>query len=137
MLTVTNESERYIHRRTGSRIIRAGSVWKHTPGVCSAVGTVPTNVISHFRSLLRANLGTPIKELCEQLQYGASHHQVTRARQKIIREDVLNNPKYYRLLPLYFQSLREAHPHSMFDIEFDHETGYSCINRNRTSKNMH
>ena len=45
--------------------------------------------------------------------------QVTRARQQIHRKEVLNNPKYYRLLPLYFQALREQHPHSLFDIEFD------------------
>ena len=36
-------------------------------------------------------------------------------------DQVANNPRYYRILPLYFQALREAHPRSMFDIEFDNE----------------
>lgn len=109
-------------RATGERVIKPGSVWEHTAGVCSAKANTNKNVISlseEFQTLLRANLFTPIEELMKQIPYQASKSQVTRARQQIHRKEVLNNPKYYRLLPLYFQALREQHPHSLFDIEFD------------------
>ena len=117
-------------RRTGTRMIRPGSVWTHTPVVCCAIATIPKNVIvksKRFLDLLRANLCTPIKELRALAEYRVSESQMTRARQEIISQEKLNNPKYYRLLPLYFQRLRERHIHSMFDIEFDKAGLYQYI----------
>ena len=71
--------------------ILPGSIWEHTAGVCCAVENATSSTLARnpvFKSLMRANLKTPIKELMKQMTVHCDVNQITRARQEFIRKEV-------------------------------------------------
>ena len=77
--------------RTKEKKILPGAIWEHTIGVCSTVeGACQSSIANNeiFKSLLRANMRTPIKKLIQQIPFRCNVNEVTRARQSFIRREV-------------------------------------------------
>ena len=80
-----------LNKKSKFKKILPGSVWEHTVGVCSAVERASQSTLasnSTFKSLMRSNLKTPIKELIKQMPFHCDVNKVTRARQEFIRKQV-------------------------------------------------